>query len=125
MADFREMMACLEQVPKAHPPIAVGNALAHVACRDRPWRPRRSVHRPRRPSAEGNEIPPVLDRWAELIRRQRQFNLPQPDRCRPPRSRPTTRPRTALSRSAMPFCSAELRFAVLLDRAKMARDPAL
>jgi hypothetical protein len=27
MADFREMIACLKQVPKAHPPIVAGNGL--------------------------------------------------------------------------------------------------
>src|SRR5271165_5459633 len=37
---------------------------------------------------------------------------PQPASCRPPRSRPTTRPRTALSRSAMPFCSIARRWPV-------------
>jgi hypothetical protein len=61
-------------------PIAVGNALAYIACRDRRLRPMRSVHRLPAPSAEGNESPPMLDPLAELIRRYRRFNLLQPDR---------------------------------------------
>jgi hypothetical protein len=44
---------------------------------------------PLSPSAEGDRSQPILDRWAERIRRQ--FNLLQPDRsqragCRPDRS---------------------------------------
>ena len=125
MADFREMMACLEQVPKAHPPIAVGNALAHVACRDRLCRQRRSVHRPPGPSAEGNKIPPVVDRWAELIRRQRQFNLPQPDRSQRAGDHPDRGPQpdreqryrgqrchSAQPNCALPFCSIARRWPV-------------
>ena len=88
--------------------------------------PLRSGHSPPSPSAKGDGGQPILDRWAELIRRRCQFNLSQPDRSQRADRGPDRHPQpdreqryrgqrchSAHPKCSLPFCSIARRWPVI------------